>query len=76
MGGLNSYEGVSESRGKEREGMEGSFKNKIRNKVVNEMVNADNFYFMIKGLSKQILTILSRRRNKLANVCSHLEKCI
>lgn len=56
--------------------MEGSFKNKIRNKVVNEMVNADNFYFMIKGLSKQILTILSRRRNKLANVCSHLEKCI
>lgn len=55
---------------------EGNFKNKRRNKVVNEMVNADHFYFTIKGISKQILTILSRRRNKLANVCSHLEKCI
>lgn len=29
---------------------------------MNEKVNADNFYFMIKGISKQILTILSRKK--------------
>lgn len=43
--------------------------------VANEKGTANYFYFMTKGISKQILTILSRR-NELANLCSHLEKCM
>ena len=55
--------------------MDENLRMKRRNKAANKKVNADHFYLMINGISEQILTTLSRRRNELATLCSHLKKC-